>query len=126
VKQFGKPVWRFGWQQFARCRCRQHPVRERCKEHAQIRFALSRCTDLRDSSKADDATYDDPVVRAAAVSALGRYNGAVVAVDPHTGRILTVVNQKIASATVTFRARRSSRRSRLQPWKKTSLRATPC
>ena len=49
-----------------------------------------------DSSKADDATYDDPVVRAAAVSALGRYNGAVVAVDPNTGRILTVVNQKIA------------------------------
>ena len=40
--------------------------------------------------------YDDPVVRAAAVSALGRYNGAVVAVDPNTGRILTVVNQKIA------------------------------
>ena len=49
-----------------------------------------------DSSKADDGTYDDPVVRAAAVSALGRYNGAVVAVDPNTGRILTVVNQKIA------------------------------
>lgn len=49
-----------------------------------------------DSSKADDATYDDPVVRAAAVFALGRYNGAVVAVDPNTGRILTVVNQKIA------------------------------
>ena len=49
-----------------------------------------------DSSKADDASYDDPVVRAAAVYALGRYNGAVVAVDPSTGRILTVVNQKIA------------------------------
>ena len=49
-----------------------------------------------DSSKADDASYDDPVVRAAAVSALGRYNGSVVAVDPSTGRILTVVNQKIA------------------------------
>src|SRR5437762_12534954 len=30
------------------------------------------------------------------LSALGRYNGAVVAVDPNTGRILTVVNQKIA------------------------------
>jgi TonB family protein len=40
--------------------------------------------------------YDDPVVRAAAVSALGRYNGAVVAVDPNSGRILTVVNQKVA------------------------------
>src|SRR3981189_3651851 len=49
-----------------------------------------------DSSSADDGAYDDPVVRAAAVSALGRYNGAVVAVDPNTGRILTVGNQKIA------------------------------
>jgi penicillin-binding protein 2 len=49
-----------------------------------------------DSTKTDDATYDDPVVREAAVSALGRYNGAVVAVDPNSGRILTVVNQKIA------------------------------
>ena len=48
------------------------------------------------SSGADDGAYDDPLVRAAAVSALGRYNGAVVAVDPNTGRILTVVNQKIA------------------------------
>ena len=49
-----------------------------------------------DSSSADNSAFDDPVVRAAAVSALGRYNGAVVAVDPNTGRILTVVNQKIA------------------------------
>jgi penicillin-binding protein 2 len=49
-----------------------------------------------DSTSADNGAYDDPVVRAAAVSALGRYNGAVVAVDPSTGRILTVVNQKIA------------------------------
>jgi penicillin-binding protein 2 len=49
-----------------------------------------------DSSSADDGSYDDPIVRAAAVSALGRYNGAVVAVDPNTGRILTVVNHKIA------------------------------
>jgi len=49
-----------------------------------------------DSVSADDPTYDDPIVRAAAVEALGRYNGSVVAVDPNTGRILTVVNQKIA------------------------------
>lgn len=49
-----------------------------------------------DSTSTDDSTYDDPIVRAAAVSALGRYNGAVVAVDPNTGRILTVVNQKTA------------------------------
>src|SRR5262252_10924386 len=49
-----------------------------------------------DSTSTDDATYDDPEVRAAAVAALGKYNGAVVAVDPNTGRILTVVNQKLA------------------------------
>src|SRR5207244_5841433 len=35
-------------------------------------------------------------VRAAAVAALGREYAAVVAVDPNTGRILTVVNQKLA------------------------------
>ena len=48
------------------------------------------------STLADIGTFDDPIVRAAAVEGLGRYNGAVVAVDPNTGRILTIVNQKIA------------------------------
>jgi penicillin-binding protein 2 len=49
-----------------------------------------------DSTKDDVTQYDNPVVRAAAVQALGRYNGAVVAIDPSNGRILTVVNQKLA------------------------------
>jgi cell division protein FtsI/penicillin-binding protein 2 len=49
-----------------------------------------------DSVSADDPAYDDPIVREAAVEALGRYNGSVVAVDPNTGRILTVVNQLVA------------------------------
>src|SRR6266446_4589724 len=49
-----------------------------------------------DSSKDDVTTYDDPVVREAAVEALGRYNGSVVAIDPSTGRLLSVVNQKLA------------------------------
>jgi penicillin-binding protein 2 len=49
-----------------------------------------------DSTKDDVAQFDDPVVRAAAVQALGRYNGSVVAIDPSNGRILTVVNQKLA------------------------------
>jgi cell division protein FtsI/penicillin-binding protein 2 len=48
------------------------------------------------STLADIGTFDDPIVREAAVFGLGRYNGAVVAVDPNTGRILTIVNQKIA------------------------------
>ena len=49
-----------------------------------------------DPTKGDIADYDDPMVRQAAIEALGRYNGSVVAVDPNTGRILTVVNQKLA------------------------------
>ncbi len=49
-----------------------------------------------DSSKDDFTKYDDPIVPAAAVQALGKYNGSVVAIDPATGRILTVVNQKLA------------------------------
>src|ERR1700730_11833496 len=49
-----------------------------------------------DSSKDDVTEFDDPVVRNAAVEALGRYNGSVVAIDPTTGRLLSVVNQKLA------------------------------
>lgn len=49
-----------------------------------------------DSYSGDVTTFDDPIVRDAAVAGLGRYNGSVVAVDPNTGRILTVVNQKLA------------------------------
>jgi len=49
-----------------------------------------------DSEKGDVASYDDPVVRQAAIAALGRYNGSVVAIDPSNGRILTVVNQNLA------------------------------
>ena len=49
-----------------------------------------------DPTRDDVPTYDDPQIRQVAVEALGRYNGTVVAVDPNTGRILTVVNQKMA------------------------------
>ncbi len=41
-------------------------------------------------------TYDDPVIRSIAVEALGHEKGAVLAVDPTTGRILAIVNQKMA------------------------------
>ncbi|HLH09624.1 MAG TPA: penicillin-binding transpeptidase domain-containing protein [Terriglobales bacterium] len=39
---------------------------------------------------------EDPVVRQAAIEALGDMNGTVVAVDPDTGRILAMVNQPLA------------------------------
>jgi len=39
---------------------------------------------------------EDPVVRQAAIEALGDMNGTVVAVDPNSGRILAMVNQPLA------------------------------
>jgi penicillin-binding protein 2 len=49
-----------------------------------------------DSTEGDSEDGDDLTVRRAAVHALGRYNGTVIVADPKTGRILTIVNQKLA------------------------------
>jgi cell division protein FtsI/penicillin-binding protein 2 len=54
------------------------------------------------SSFADDAAAgdltagEDPVVRQAAIDALGNMNGTIVAIDPTNGRILAMLNQKLA------------------------------
>jgi penicillin-binding protein 2 len=48
------------------------------------------------STEGDSVDGEDLVVRRAAVQALGPYNGTVVVVDPSTGRLLTIVNQKLA------------------------------
>jgi penicillin-binding protein 2 len=49
-----------------------------------------------DLTAGDVTTGEDPVVRAAAIAALGNMNGTAVAIDPSTGRILAMVNQKLA------------------------------
>lgn len=49
-----------------------------------------------DSTLGDNVDGEDLDVRRAAVEALGPYNGAVVVVDTATGRILSMVNQKLA------------------------------
>jgi penicillin-binding protein 2 len=49
-----------------------------------------------DSTLGDSVDGEDLVVRKAAVDALGPYNGTVVVADPQTGRILSIVNQKLA------------------------------
>ena len=48
------------------------------------------------TSLGDITAGEDPVVRAAAVEALGNMNGTAVAIDPSSGRILAMVNQKLA------------------------------
>lgn len=49
-----------------------------------------------DSTIGDSVDGEDLMVRRAAVQALGPFNGSVVVADPTTGRILTIVNQKLA------------------------------
>jgi penicillin-binding protein 2 len=53
----------------------------------------------KDSTTADNPDGEDLVVRKAAAEALGGFNGSIVVVDPTNGRILTIVNQKLALGT---------------------------
>src|SRR5258708_23561868 len=47
-------------------------------------------------AEGDNTVGEDPIVRQAALDALGNMNGTVVAIDPTSGRILAMVNQKLA------------------------------
>jgi penicillin-binding protein 2 len=49
-----------------------------------------------DSLEGDNVDGEDLLVRRAAVDALGPLNGSVVVTDAMTGRVLTIVNQKLA------------------------------
>ncbi len=64
------------------------------RRHYYERFyASSYASDITDS---DVTTGEDPVVRQAAIDALGNMNGTVLAIEPTSGRILAMVNQKLA------------------------------
>jgi penicillin-binding protein 2 len=71
-------------------RYRRHRVR---RYYRRSRWTVPTYTD---PTAYDHAQFDDPLVRQAAVEALGDRNGSVVAIDPNTGRILTIVNQPLA------------------------------
>ena len=49
-----------------------------------------------DIFEGDITAGEDPVVRQAAIDALGDMNGTAVVIDPSNGRILAMVNQKLA------------------------------
>jgi membrane peptidoglycan carboxypeptidase len=49
-----------------------------------------------DQFAGDITTGEDPVVRQAAIDALGDMNGTAVVINPASGRILAMVNQKLA------------------------------
>lgn len=49
-----------------------------------------------DQTRGDVVAGEDSTVRAAAIDALGNMNGTIVAIDPTSGRILSMVNQDLA------------------------------
>ena len=55
-----------------------------------------RYSSFGDPAAEDNPLGDDPAVRQAALAALGNWNGSVVVVDPNNGRVLSIVNQKLA------------------------------
>ncbi len=70
--------------------------RVRVRHRRRVIWSPWTVSSFGDSTAGDDATGEDPVVRAAAVQALGNLNGAVVVLDPNSGRILSIVNQRLA------------------------------
>jgi cell division protein FtsI/penicillin-binding protein 2 len=68
------------------------PAARRRRYHE--RFTLSSFT--TSATEGDIVAGEDPTVRQAAIDALGNMNGTVVAIEPTSGRILAMVNQKLA------------------------------
>ncbi|WP_348269985.1 penicillin-binding transpeptidase domain-containing protein [Edaphobacter paludis] len=66
----------------------------RTRHRSYERFTASSYAD--NLTLGDVTTGEDPVVRAAAIEALGNMNGTAVAINPDNGRILAMVNQKLA------------------------------
>jgi penicillin-binding protein 2 len=65
------------------------------KTVAAVKKAPAKKAPLYDPTAGDNVDGEDLVVRRAAVAALGNTRGSVVVADPNTGRILTMVNQKL-------------------------------
>ena len=55
-----------------------------------------RFSSFGDPAAEDNPVGDDPAVRQAALTALGNWNGSMVVVNHNTGRVLSIVNQKLA------------------------------
>ncbi|MGC9198125.1 MAG: penicillin-binding transpeptidase domain-containing protein [Acidobacteriaceae bacterium] len=75
-------------------------VRHRYRRHRiriyGERFTASSFADIHVLTAGDITAGEDPTVRAAAMEALSGMNGTVLAIDAMNGRILAMVNQKLA------------------------------
>lgn len=69
-------------------------VHARRRHRYHERFTASSFAE--DQTAGDITAGEDPLVRQAALDALGNMNGTVVAIEPTSGRILAMVNQRLA------------------------------
>ncbi len=75
-------------------RVRTRTVASLKRHHYYERFYAS--SYAKDITEGDATAGEDPVVRQAAIDALGNMNGTVLAIEPTSGRVLAMVNQKLA------------------------------
>lgn len=75
-------------------RVRSRTVHALKRHHYYEHFYASSYSD--DITDGDITAGEDPVVRQAAIDALGNMNGTILAIEPTSGRILAMVNQKMA------------------------------
>jgi beta-lactamase class D len=71
-----------------------HSSTSTSRHHYYERFYTS--SFASDITEGDVTAGEDPIVRQAAIDALGNMNGTVVAIEPTSGRVLAMVNQKLA------------------------------
>ena len=83
----------------AQSQTRKTPARKSPAKKTAARKPVARKPAPVDPTLGDNVDGDDLTIRRAAVGALGGYAGSVVVVDPASGRILTMVNQKLALQT---------------------------
>jgi penicillin-binding protein 2 len=75
---------------------RLHRRARRYRHRARRLWSPWSVSSFADPSAGDNPAGEDLSIRQSAVEALGDLNGSIVVVDPNTGRILTMVNQKLA------------------------------
>jgi len=72
------------------------PATRSRRKSAHVLRGPWRTPNFADSTEGDNVDGEDLVVRRAAVAALGPMNGTIVVTEPNSGRILSIVNQKLA------------------------------
>jgi cell division protein FtsI/penicillin-binding protein 2 len=70
--------------------------RRRSRRHHRYYERFTASSYAQDQTAGDVTAGEDPVVRAAAITALGDMNGTIVVINPKNGRILAMVNQRLA------------------------------